>query len=296
MAEEYKSFLKTVGGNEGSRCHYSTRMDTYGKGCQHNCNYCYARSLLDFRGLWHPDDPAVADIRKIERTIKRIAEGSVKDVTLPVRLGGMTDCFMPAERKYRNTYKTINLLNLYRIPYLIVTKSDMVAEENYIRLMDRGLAHIQVSITTTDDDRSLTYERAPVTSRRIKAIEKLQEEGFDVSVRLSPFIPEYIDYGILNSIKCDKILVEFLRVNHWVEKWFDFDTSAYTLKNGGYRQLPLEAKIEYLKNIHFPEISVCEDVEEHWQYWRDHVNHNQEDCCNLKGKSDGRTKVDCVSD
>ena len=37
---EYKSFYKTVGGNEGSKCHYSTRLDTYGCGCQHNCHFC----------------------------------------------------------------------------------------------------------------------------------------------------------------------------------------------------------------------------------------------------------------
>lgn len=30
---EYKSFYKTVGGNEGSLCRYNTRLDTYGRGC-----------------------------------------------------------------------------------------------------------------------------------------------------------------------------------------------------------------------------------------------------------------------
>lgn len=48
---EYKSFYKQVGGNEGSLCRYNTRLDTYGCGCLHNCNFCYARSLLEFRGL-----------------------------------------------------------------------------------------------------------------------------------------------------------------------------------------------------------------------------------------------------
>lgn len=81
--------------------------------------------------------------------------------------------------------------------------------------MDKDLAHIQVSLTCTDDGlyRKLGYEKAPVPSRRIAAIEELQELGFDVQVRLSPFIPDYIDLNVLNSIKCDKILVEFLRIN-----------------------------------------------------------------------------------
>ena len=33
---EYLGFLKTVEGNEGSKCHYPTRLDTYGCGCGHN--------------------------------------------------------------------------------------------------------------------------------------------------------------------------------------------------------------------------------------------------------------------
>ena len=29
ISNEFKSFLKTVGGNEGSKCIYNTRLDTY---------------------------------------------------------------------------------------------------------------------------------------------------------------------------------------------------------------------------------------------------------------------------
>lgn len=49
--KEFKSFLKTVTGNEGGKCRYPTRLDPYGCGCSHDCAYCYARSLLEFRGL-----------------------------------------------------------------------------------------------------------------------------------------------------------------------------------------------------------------------------------------------------
>ena len=52
--KEYKSFYKTVDGSEGQKCNYPTRLDTYGCGCVHDCKYCYAKSLLSFRGLWNP--------------------------------------------------------------------------------------------------------------------------------------------------------------------------------------------------------------------------------------------------
>lgn len=141
------------------------------------------------------------------RTIRKISPGTI------VRLGGMTDCFQPAERRYRATYAAIRELNRQGVGYLIVTKSAQVAEDRYMKIMDKCLAHIQVSVTTTDAAISRRYERANLPEQRIRAIEKLQEHGFDVSVRLSPFIPEFIDFTRLNAIRCDKILVEFLRVN-----------------------------------------------------------------------------------
>lgn len=267
--KEFKSFYKQVGGNEGSKCHYNTRLDTYGCGCQHDCAYCYAKSLLNFRNLWDAHEPAVADVEKIERRIERLNPGTI------IRLGGMTDCFQPVEERLGVTLQTIELLNKYGIGYLIVTKSDLVCE--YMHILDKELAHIQISTTW------IPCEKAVSTERRIRAIEKLQEAGFDVAVRLSPFVPQFVDFDRLNTIKCRKIIVEFLRVNHWIKKWLPLDYSEYTVKHAGYQHLPLEKKIEYLAKVTgFDEVSVCEDVDEHFLYWQEAVNHNKEDCCNLR--------------
>lgn len=267
-----------MGGNEGGKCNYPTRLDTYGRGCAHDCRYCYAKSLLDFRNLWNPEEPSVADIGKIRKKVSQIA-GS----TVPVRLGGMTDCFQSAEKKYRVTYETIRALNRNRVPYLVVTKSPLVADNEYMDILDRELAHLQITVTTTDDGTSRSYEKAPLPSERIKAIEKLQENGFDVSLRFSPFIPGFIDYDWLNAVRCNKILIEFLRVNTWIKRWFDLDYSDWTVRQSGYQHLPLEKKKLLLRNITgFAQVSVCEDEDEAYEYWRMNVNHNPDDCCNLR--------------
>ena len=269
MKKEFKSFYKTVGGNEGGKCHYNTRLDTYGCGCQHDCSYCYAKSLLNFRGLWDAKNPSVADLEKVEKRIERIEPGSI------IRLGGMTDCFQPLEEQERVTLSTIELLNKYGIGYLIVTKSDLICD--YMSILDKQLAHIQISTTW------IPAEKAVSTERRIKAVERLEKAGFDVAVRLSPYVPQFVDFPRLNAIECRKIQVEFLRVNHWIKKWLPLDYSEYTVHHAGYDHLPLEKKIEYLARITgFDEVSVCEDVTEHYEYWREAVNHNKEDCCNLR--------------
>ena len=53
--KSFSLFYKEVTGNEGNKCNYPVRLDTYGCGCQHDCKYCYAKSLLDFRGLWNAE-------------------------------------------------------------------------------------------------------------------------------------------------------------------------------------------------------------------------------------------------
>lgn len=277
--KDFKSVCKTVKGNEGDKCNYKTRLDTYGNGCQHNCSYCYAKSLLSFRKLWDSGTPLVSNIADISKAIKKMKKDEV------VRLGGMTDCFQPIEKLYRNTYKTIKLLNKHKIHYLIVTKSALVAE--YADIMDKDLAHIQVTVTTLDNDLSATYEKASEPTERIKAIQSLQEADFDVQLRLSPYIPQYIDTKQLSEFGINKILIEFLRVNTWVQKWFNIDYSDYTVNQSGYKHLPLEKKLDYISRIEgFKEMSVCEDEETAYNYWKNNFNSNPSDCCNLRRRND----------
>lgn len=277
--KDFGSQLKSISveGGEGNKCYYPIRLDTYGCGCSHDCCYCYAKSMLDFRKMWNPQNPAVGDISKISKEIRKIPKGTV------IRLGGMTDCFQPIEKLHRVTYKTIRLLNRRKIEYLIVTKSAMVADDEYLEILDKDLAHIQITVTTLDDELAKTYEKASPPSERIKAIKKLQERGYDVQLRLSPYIPGYVDLDKLNNLGIDKILVEFLRANEWIKRWFDIDYSEYTVKQHGYIHLPLEKKIELMKGITgFKEITVGEDEERAYDYWKNNFNPNPNDCCNLR--------------
>lgn len=68
-------------------CRWTERLDTYGCGCQHDCKYCYAKALLNFRGLWDSNNPSISDLKTIRKQIKHLSVNNV------VRLGGMTDCF-----------------------------------------------------------------------------------------------------------------------------------------------------------------------------------------------------------
>lgn len=279
---EYLGFLKTVEGNEGSKCNYPTRLDTYGCGCGHDCSYCYAKDMIiNLSGPdgWDPTHPKIADLWRIENRIKR---GELKEGDI-VRLGGLTDCFQPAEKKYHTTYETIKLLNKYGIGYLIVTKSHMVADDMYLNIMDPKLAHIQVTTTTFDANLSAKHEKASLPEKRVQAIEKLERYGFDTFFRLSPYVDGWIDFDKLNNVKCKKILVEFLRVNTTIAKRFGVDINDFPVKESSYCHMSLAHKLEVLAGIKgFEEVTVCDDCTEHYNYFRDHFNPNPRDCCNLR--------------
>ena len=61
--KKFGALYNTVGWWEWDKCLYPTRLDTYGQWCSHNCSYCYARALLDFRWLRHPQNPKFIDLK-----------------------------------------------------------------------------------------------------------------------------------------------------------------------------------------------------------------------------------------
>lgn len=174
-------------------------------------------------------------------------------------------------------------MNLCRINYLIVTKSALPATPEYLEILDKELAHIQITVTCLDDVRTAQFEKASPPSQRIQAIQTLQGQGYDTAIRLSPIIEEYMDFQSLNALGIERCVVEFLRVNSWIKQWFQgVDFSKYTVYQGGYFHLPLEEKQRILDRIQIPQKTVCEDVTGHYQFWREFVNPNKEDCCNLQ--------------
>ncbi|MCL2837944.1 MAG: transporter [Oscillospiraceae bacterium] len=111
----------------------------------------------------------------------------------------------------------------------------------------------------------------------------MQYHGFDVAIRLSPLLEEYMDFDKLNNLGIDKCIVEFLRFNSWIKNWFPgLNYEKYTLYDGNYKHLPLEEKLRIIDKVKIPSITVCEKVPEHYDYWQKNFNPNPADCCNLR--------------
>jgi DNA repair photolyase len=119
---------------------------------------------------------------------------NVLEKRIPIRIGSMSDSFMFMDKKYKVTQELLRLLDYYKYPYIIFTRSDLVAHDEYIDLLNPNLCSIQMSIASTNDELNKKIEPGtPSSKRRLLALQKLSRNGFWTTVRMNPFFPIYPD-------------------------------------------------------------------------------------------------------
>lgn len=183
------------------QCLYAFEIDTYGRGCTHDCVYCYAKAELTVHGYWNKPFPMPVDVSDIWKTFYTVFETdknskwrSVMEKRIPLRIGSMSDSFMHMDQKYGVTKELLRILDYYKYPYLVFTRSDLVAHDDYMNLLNPDLCSVQMSISSTNDEMNKLIEKgAPSAKRRLKALQKLTQNGFWTTVRLNPFFPIYAD-------------------------------------------------------------------------------------------------------
>lgn len=183
------------------QCLYAFEIDTYGRGCIHDCVYCYAKAELTVHGYWNNPIPVPVDINEIRKTFYNAFEtdkkGKWKDLLekkIPLRIGSMSDSFMWSDQKYKITQELLKILKYYEYPHIIFTRSDLVAHDEYMKLIDPKLAAVQFSMSSTNDELIKKIEPgAPSAKRRLKALQALNENGVWTTVRINPLFPIYPD-------------------------------------------------------------------------------------------------------
>jgi len=121
---------------------------------------------------------------------------------IPLRIGAVTDCFQRyMESRTHTGLELLKILTEAKYPAQIVTKSDLIADVEYVEAMRENKENllIQFSITSADDAISKRLERrAPPTSKRLEALKGLVQEGFFTAVRINPMFPMFPDQTLTN--------------------------------------------------------------------------------------------------
>jgi DNA repair photolyase len=170
------------------------------KGCEHGCIYCYARPSHAWMGLSPGLDfesriffkPHAAHLLEQELSKPRY-------VCRRIHIGGNTDPYQPVERETKSTRSILEVMQRFKQPFSIITKSVLIARDADILgdMGRQGLASAFVSITTLDRKLARAMEpRASTPAKRLEAISRLAEAGCPVGVGFAPVIPGLNDHEL----------------------------------------------------------------------------------------------------
>jgi len=157
-------------------------------GCEHACEYCYARFMKRFTNHDEPWGEFV-DVRlNIADALKKQLKSDLyKGQT--IYIGTVTDPYQQSEKKYKLTRKILEELIGYPTSVSVLTKSDLI-----LRDLDliKKFKDIDVSFTFNTLDEAWRKRVEPNSStakERLNAMKKLTDEGITVSAMIGPYWP-----------------------------------------------------------------------------------------------------------
>jgi DNA repair photolyase len=170
------------------------------RGCEHGCIYCYARPAHAYMGLSPGIDFESRLFFKPEG--HRLLERELSNpryVPGVIHVGGNTDPYQPQERRLRVTRHLVEVLERFRHPFSIITKSALIARDTDVLgpMGQANLVRAAVSVTSLDRRLARVMEpRAATPERRLGAIRALAEAGTPTVVMFAPVIPGLNDHEL----------------------------------------------------------------------------------------------------
>jgi len=183
---------------------FKASINSY-RGCVHGCIYCYARPTHEYLGLSAGlDFETKIFVKEDAPELLRRELSSPKWQPKPIAISGVTDPYQPAESHFSLTRACLKVLAECSNPVGIVTKNYLVTRDIDIlkELAEQHAAVVALSITTLDPKLARVMEpRASQPDLRLKAIQKLAENGIPVTVLVAPVIPGLTDHEIPRIIE-----------------------------------------------------------------------------------------------
>src|SRR5215210_9142890 len=160
-------------------------MNPY-QGCEHGCIYCYARNSFEYWGYSAGlDFESKILIKKNAPELLRKFLMHPKWEPVPIMLSGNTDCYQPAEQKFRITRKLLEVCNEFHQPVGILTKNAWILKDKDIleQMAKKKIISAMVSITSFDDKlRQVMEPRTTTAKQRLRVIEELSKAGVRMGI------------------------------------------------------------------------------------------------------------------
>ncbi|WP_018626480.1 PA0069 family radical SAM protein [Niabella aurantiaca] len=179
-------------------------MNAYA-GCEHGCIYCYARNVHEYWGYSAGlDFERKIIVKKNAPQLLRKQLMHPKWEPVPIMLSGNTDCYQPAEKKYRLTRGLLEVCNEFNQPVGILTKNAGILRDKDVlqEMAKKNIVRAMVSITSFNEDlRRVMEPRTTTALQRLKVIEELSSAGVTMGVMMGPMIPGLNEHEMQRIMK-----------------------------------------------------------------------------------------------
>ncbi|MEN6294448.1 MAG: radical SAM protein [Methanobacterium sp.] len=170
-------------------------------GCSVNCLYCYIRGSHYGGNITHKTSAKANASDILVKQLKKRAKN--KEYGL-IALATSSEAYPQIEEELKLTRSVLQIINRFKFPVSILTKSTLVLRdidilkkinENAILPPDlkpklKGGAIISFSFSTPDEKLARIFEpNAPTPKERLETMKKFKEEGFKVGVCYMPVLP-----------------------------------------------------------------------------------------------------------
>jgi DNA repair photolyase len=202
MEQEVKSIVNKV---ESPDLNMMYSMNPYA-GCEHGCIYCYARNVHEYWGYSAGLDFERKIIVKVNASqmLRKFLMHPKWDGSHPIMLSGNTDCYQPAEQKYRLTRGLLEVCNEFNQPVGILTKNSWIIKDKDVlqEMAKKRLVSAMVSITSFNEDlRRVMEPRTTTAKQKLKVIEELSNAGVRMGIMMGPMIPGLNEHEMQRIMK-----------------------------------------------------------------------------------------------
>lgn len=175
------------------------------QGCEHGCTYCYARNAHEYWGFSAGLDFERKIIVKKDapELFRKFLERKNWKAEV-ISLSGNTDCYQPAERKFRITRQLLEIALAYKQPIGMITKNALILRDKDIlqEMAKLNLCMVYVSINSLNEElRSRMEPRTTTARQRLKIVEQLSSAGIPMGVMVAPLVPGLSDHEIPSILK-----------------------------------------------------------------------------------------------
>ena len=201
LEQESKTIVNKV---ESPDVGMSYSMNPYA-GCEHGCIYCYARNVHEYWGYSAGlDFERKIIVKKNAPQLLRKFLMHPKWVSHPIMLSGNTDCYQPAEQKYRLTRGLLEICNEFNQSVGILTKNSWILKDKDVlqEMAKKRLVSAMVSITSFNEDlRRIMEPRTTTAKQKLKVIEELSTAGVRMGIMMGPMIPGLNEHEMQRIMK-----------------------------------------------------------------------------------------------